>query len=146
MDSITLHRTAPSAEPTGSRPPVGATPAPTSGLGRRLWRGSDSDPSWARPALLGLLVATAGFYLWNLTSSGYANSFYSAAAQAGSASWKAFFYGSSDAGNSITVDKPPASLWAMALSVRLLGLSSFAILLPQVLMGVATRRASSTPR
>jgi 4-amino-4-deoxy-L-arabinose transferase-like glycosyltransferase len=75
---------------------------------------------------------TLVLYTWNLTSSGYANSFYSAAVQAGSESWKAFFFGSSDAANSITVDKPPASLWAMALSVRLLGLSSFAILFPQV--------------
>ncbi|NUO90181.1 MAG: glycosyl transferase, partial [Dermatophilaceae bacterium] len=72
------------------------------------------------------------------TASGYANSFYSAAVQAGADSWKAFFFGSSDAASSITVDKPPASLWVMALSVRLLGLSSFAILLPQALMGVAT--------
>lgn len=35
-------------------------------------------------------------------------------------SWKAFFFGSSDAANSITVDKPPASLWVMALSVLLM--------------------------
>ena len=108
------------------------------GTAYRLWRGSESDPSWARPALLGLLALTAVFYLWNLTASGYANSFYSAAAQAGSESWKAFFYGSSDAANSITVDKPPASLWFMALSVRVFGLNSFAILFPEVLMGVAT--------
>ena len=99
---------------------------------------SSRDPSWVRPALLGLLAATAVFYLWNLTSSGYANAFYSAAAQAGADSWKAFFFGSSDAANAITVDKPPASLWFMALSVRIFGLSSFAILLPEVLMGVAT--------
>ncbi len=105
---------------------------------QRLWRGPDNDPTWARPALLGLLLATAVLYFWNLTASGYANSFYSAAAQAGSQSWEAFFYGSSDAANSITVDKPPASLWFMALSVRLFGLSSFSILLPQVLMGIAT--------
>jgi 4-amino-4-deoxy-L-arabinose transferase-like glycosyltransferase len=77
-------------------------------------------------------------YLWALSESGWANSFYSAAVQAGSTSWKAFFFGSSDAASSITVDKPPLSLWPMALSVRLLGLSSFAILLPQALMGVGT--------
>lgn len=101
-------------------------------------RGADTDPRWARPALLGLLLLTAIAYFYNLTASGYANSFYSAAAQAGSQSWKAFFYGSSDAANAITVDKPPASLWAMALSIRVFGLNSFAILLPQVLMGLAT--------
>lgn len=77
-------------------------------------------------------------YYWNLTANGWANAFYSAAAQAGSQNWEAFFFGSSDAANSITVDKPPASLWIMALSVRLFGLSSFSILVPQVLMGVAT--------
>lgn len=105
---------------------------------QRLWRGPEQDPSWARPALLGLLAATALLYVYNLTASGYANSFYSAAVQAGSVSWKAFLFGSSDAGNSITVDKPPAALWIMALSVRAFGLSSFSILLPEVLMGVAT--------
>ncbi|MCE5288575.1 MAG: glycosyltransferase family 39 protein [Nocardiaceae bacterium] len=91
------------------------------------------------PALLGiLLVGTAGMYLWALGDSGWANSFYSAAVQAGSVSWKAFFFGSSDAANSITVDKPPASLWLMALSVRAFGLSSWSILVPQALLGVAS--------
>ncbi|MEO9221171.1 MAG: glycosyltransferase family 39 protein, partial [Mycobacteriaceae bacterium] len=99
---------------------------------------NDHDRRWARAGLLALLLGTAVFYLWGLSASGYANSFYSAAAQAGSVSWKAFFYGSSDAANSITVDKPPASLWVMALSTRLFGLSSWSILVPQALEGVAT--------
>lgn len=90
---------------------------------------------WIAVALL-MLAATFVFF-WNLTASGYANEFYSAAAQAGSKNWEAFLWGSLDAGNAIAVDKPPASIWLMALSVRLLGLSSFAILLPQALMGVA---------
>jgi len=95
------------------------------------------DPAWVRPSVLGLLLATALLYLWGLGASGYANSFYSAAAQAGSASWKAMFFGSSDAANSITVDKPPAALWIMALSVRIFGLNSWSILVPQALEGVA---------
>ncbi len=73
-----------------------------------------AQPRWARPALLALLLVTAVLYLWSLSASGYANQFYSAAVQAGSESWKAFFFGSSDAANSITVDKPPAALWPMA--------------------------------
>src|SRR4051794_2078420 len=89
-----------------------------------------------RVALAGLLVATALLYLWGLGASGWANTFYSAAAQAGSESWKAFFFGSSDAANSITVDKTPLALWPMALSVRIFGLSSWSILVPQALEGV----------
>ncbi|MGW7303331.1 ArnT family glycosyltransferase [Streptomyces sp. NPDC054829] len=100
--------------------------------------GRPADPRWVRPAFLGLLLATAVLYLYNLSASGYANSFYSAAVQAGSESWKAFFFGSLDAANAITVDKPPASLWPMALSVRLFGLNSWAIMVPEVLMGVGT--------
>jgi 4-amino-4-deoxy-L-arabinose transferase-like glycosyltransferase len=97
-----------------------------------------AQPAWARPALVALLVATGLLYLWGLGESGWANSFYSAAAQAGSESWKAFFFGSSDAASSITVDKTPLALWPMALSVRIFGLSSWSILVPQALEGVAT--------
>jgi 4-amino-4-deoxy-L-arabinose transferase-like glycosyltransferase len=105
---------------------------------RGLVRGHEADAAWVRPALLALLAGTGVLYLWDLAASGWANAFYSAAAQAGSTNWEAFFYAASDAGNSITVDKPPASLWVMALSVRLFGLSSWSILVPQALMGVAT--------
>jgi 4-amino-4-deoxy-L-arabinose transferase-like glycosyltransferase len=90
-----------------------------------------------RATLAVLLGATALLYRWGLGESGWANSFYAAAAQAGSESWKAFFYGSSDAANSITVDKTPLSLWPMALSIRLFGLSSWSLLVPQALEGVA---------
>ncbi|MFC9130644.1 ArnT family glycosyltransferase [Streptomyces sp. NPDC057099] len=126
-----------------TRPPMPEAPAPGAGepkrpFLRRLWQGRPEDPRWARPAFLGLLLVTTALYLYDLSASGYANSFYSAAVQAGSQSWKAFFFGSLDAANAITVDKPPAALWPMALSVRLFGLSSWAILVPEVLMGVGT--------
>jgi len=103
---------------------------------------SDPEPPpqarerWYRPALVGLLLATGVLYLWGLGESGWANSFYSAAVQAGSESWKAFFFGSSDAANSITVDKTPLALWPMALSARVFGLSSWSILVPQAIEGV----------
>jgi len=113
-------------------------PAPAPGRLARLVRGRADDPAWARPALLGLLAATALLYLWALSASGWANDFYSAAAQAASQSWKAFFFGSSDASNFITVDKPPAALWVMGLSARLFGVSSWSVLAPEALMGVAT--------
>ncbi|GAA3379047.1 glycosyltransferase family 39 protein [Streptomyces racemochromogenes] len=111
---------------------------PAVSAGAAAHRAGAVRPRWERPAYAALLLATAVLLLWNLGASGYANSFYSAAVQAGSESWKAFFFGSSDAGNSITVDKPPAALWPMALSVRLFGLGSWQILVPQALMGVGT--------
>jgi 4-amino-4-deoxy-L-arabinose transferase-like glycosyltransferase len=92
----------------------------------------------SRWALAALLIGTAVLYIWGLGASGWANSFYSAAVQAGSQSWKAFFFGASDAANAITVDKTPASLWPMVLSVRLFGLNSWALLVPQALMGVGS--------
>ncbi|MBB6555795.1 hypothetical protein [Nonomuraea rubra] len=103
----------------------------------------------SRWALAALLAGTGVLYLWGLGASGWANSFYSAAVQAGSQSWKAFFFGASDAAGAITVDKTPASLWPMVLSVRLFGLSSRAILVPQALMGVgsvASSRGRLVPR
>ncbi|MFF7228870.1 glycosyltransferase family 39 protein [Streptomyces sioyaensis] len=121
----------PVTSPEGARPASSASREPSAAP-------PVADPRWARPALLALLLVTAVLYLWSLSSSGYANQFYSAAVQAGSESWKAFFFGSSDAANAITVDKPPAALWPMALSVRIFGLGSWAVLVPEALMGVAT--------
>ncbi|MGP3914161.1 ArnT family glycosyltransferase [Nonomuraea sp. 10N515B] len=92
----------------------------------------------SRWALAALLVGTGVLYIWGLGASGWANSYYAAAVQAGSQSWTAFFFGASDAANAITVDKTPASLWPMVLSVRLFGLNSWAMLVPQALLGVGT--------
>jgi 4-amino-4-deoxy-L-arabinose transferase-like glycosyltransferase len=102
----------------------------------RLWRGPTEDPRWARPALLGLLAATALLYLWDLSRNGYANDFYAAAVQAGTRSWKAFFFGSFDSSSFITVDKTPASLWVDELSARLFGFGSWSLLAPQAVEGV----------
>jgi 4-amino-4-deoxy-L-arabinose transferase-like glycosyltransferase len=99
--------------------------------------GRAARPRWYRPALLALLAATALLYVWDLSASGTANSFYAAAVQAGSKSWKAWFFGSLDSSNFITVDKPPGALWVMGLSARLFGYSSWSLLVPQALEGVA---------
>ena len=93
---------------------------------------------WHRTALVVLLAGTAVLYLWNLSASGWGNAFYAAASQAGGVSWKAWFFGSSDAANAITVDKAPGALWVSGLSVRTFGLSSWSVLAPQALMGVAS--------
>ena len=119
------------ATTTLSRPPAAGRHRPPAPPPR-------SRAGWERPALLALLAGTALLYLWNLSASGYANDFYAAAVQAGTQSWKAWLFGSLDAGNVITVDKPPASLWLMAASARIFGFSSWSMLVPQALCGVGT--------
>jgi 4-amino-4-deoxy-L-arabinose transferase-like glycosyltransferase len=129
----------PAAPATPARPDAGrrdASRAPRGGL-HRLRRGRDRDPVWVRPCLLALLLGTAVLYLWGLGASGWANTYYAAAVQAGTKSWKAFFFGSFDASNAVTVDKSPLFLWPMELSARVFGLSSWSILVPQALEGVA---------
>jgi 4-amino-4-deoxy-L-arabinose transferase-like glycosyltransferase len=88
--------------------------------------------------LLGLLTLTAILYLWDLTRNGWANDFYAAAVQAGTKSWQAFFFGSFDPSNFITVDKTPASLWVMEISGRIFGFSQWSMLAPQALEGVGS--------
>ena len=101
-------------------------------------RGEGRAGRWERVGLASLLAATAIFFLWGLDNNGWANPYYSAAAQAGSKDWKSFFFGSFEWGNFITVDKTPLSIWVMSLSVRAFGLNSWSLLVPQALMGIAT--------
>ncbi|WP_433662408.1 ArnT family glycosyltransferase [Nocardia sp. CA-128927] len=110
-------------------------------LDTRPVRGDDPPPrdshrQWIGLALL--LVGTTGAYLWNLSANGWANTYYAAAVEAGATSWKAFFFGSLDASNAITVDKTPASFWPMEISARIFGMNSWSMLVPQVLLGVGS--------
>ena len=90
-------------------------------------------------AALPVLTAVAGvLYLVNLTVSGYANTYYAMAAQAASQSWSALFFGALDSQGFITIDKPPLATWLMGLSVKVLGLSSWSILLPEALLGIGS--------
>jgi 4-amino-4-deoxy-L-arabinose transferase-like glycosyltransferase len=105
---------------------------------RGIVRGRADEAAWVRPAFFGVIALAAVLYLWNLTVSGYANTYYSAAAVSASNSWSAFFFGSFDSSNFITVDKPPLAIMLMGVSVRIFGLSSASIMLPEALAGAAT--------
>src|SRR3954468_16469173 len=96
-----------------------------------------SRPGRVKLAFAGILVLAAALCLWDLTISGYSNEYYAAATRAGSESWKAWFFGAIDPASFITVGQPPLSLWLMGLSARVLGFSSFSVLLPQALCTVA---------
>jgi 4-amino-4-deoxy-L-arabinose transferase-like glycosyltransferase len=93
---------------------------------------------WMRASVAGLLVLSLALYLWGLDRNGWANAYYSAAVLAGTKSWTAFFFGSLDASNFITVDKSPAFLWVMEISARIFGFNQWSVLVPQALEGVAT--------
>ncbi|HEY6892208.1 MAG TPA: glycosyltransferase family 39 protein, partial [Solirubrobacter sp.] len=91
-----------------------------------------------RPEVAALLVLAGALNLWALSRNGWANDYYAGAVRSMAGSWHAFLYGSLDAGGVMTVDKPPLALWVQALSVRAFGFNSWAILVPQALMGVAS--------
>src|SRR5689334_20549474 len=94
--------------------------------------------SLPRPELLLLLAVAGVLNLWGLPRNGWANDYYAGAVRAMTHSWHAFLYGSLDAQGVMTVDKPPLALWVQALSVRAFGFNSWAILVPQALMGIAS--------
>jgi 4-amino-4-deoxy-L-arabinose transferase-like glycosyltransferase len=105
---------------------------------RRTIRGCEADPVWSRP-LLALVALLAGVLtLWGLTRNGYANTYYAEAAQAATRSWKALLTNALDVSATDSLDKGPLPNMVLGLSGRLFGLSSFSLLLPEALCGVAS--------
>ncbi|MGV9375523.1 ArnT family glycosyltransferase [Nonomuraea sp. NPDC003707] len=108
------------------------TELPPRAAGRRL-------PGWVAPAAMAaILLLATGLYGWALGSLGWGNGYYSAAVKSMGQSWTNFLFGAYDPAGVITVDKPPAALWPQVLSTKLFGLHGWALILPQVLEGVAT--------
>ncbi|MEV7323730.1 glycosyltransferase family 39 protein [Streptomyces sp. NPDC093970] len=108
-------------------PPAAASAAPP----------PDRAPRWSPPALLAILVLAGVLYSWNLSGSDM-NTFYSGAVWSGTQSWKAWFFGSLDPGNFLTVDKPPFATMVMSLSCRILGFGTWQMMVPQVAAGLGT--------
>ncbi|MBZ3900925.1 ArnT family glycosyltransferase [Streptomyces griseiscabiei] len=115
----------------GAEPPSPTT-APTTSV-----RPPEAAPRWSLPALIGIMVLAGVLYSWNLSSSGL-NSFYSAAVLSGTESWKAWFFGSLDAGNFLTVDKPPFVLMVMGLSCRVFGFGTWQMMAPLIASALGT--------
>ncbi|MGW7255048.1 glycosyltransferase family 39 protein [Streptomyces sp. NPDC054834] len=110
-----------------TEPPASAPPAAV----------PDAAPRWSLPALIAILVLAAVLYSWNLSGSSL-NSFYSAAVFSGTKSWEAWFFGSLDAGNFITVDKPPFALMIMSLSCRIFGYGTWQMMAPEIAAALGT--------
>src|SRR4051812_46693489 len=118
------------------RPPAPALHAPARPARPPSRPAGPQDPAWARPGLWAVLALAAVLVGCGLTASGNSNTYYAAAVKSATVSWKALFFGSIDPGSFITVDKPPLSIWLMGLSGRVLGFSSFSMLVPQALCTV----------
>jgi len=112
--------------PTAPDSPTPAPPAPP-----------DKAPRWSLPVLIAIMLLAGVLYSWSLSSSGL-NSFYSAAVLSGTQSWKAWFFGSLDAGNFMTVDKPPFVLMVMGLSCRVFGYGTWQMMAPLIASALGT--------
>jgi 4-amino-4-deoxy-L-arabinose transferase-like glycosyltransferase len=103
----------------------------------RFWRSPPDQPPWARPALLAIAALAALTYAWGMNGAAL-EVFYGAAARSMSSSWHDFFFGAFDPAGTVSVDKLPGALWPQALSLRVFGFHTWAIVLPQVVEGVLT--------
>ncbi|HZV73399.1 MAG TPA: glycosyltransferase family 39 protein [Conexibacter sp.] len=86
--------------------------------------------------LAAILAIAAALRLWSFGAvSG--NPFYDAAVRSMSQSWHNLFVGAFDPTAMSAVDKAPLDLWLQVASVKLLGFSSVALRLPEVIAGIA---------
>jgi 4-amino-4-deoxy-L-arabinose transferase-like glycosyltransferase len=113
-------------------PPV----VPSSATRRAPWRSPAGQPGYARPALLLISAFAVLLYAWGINRSQY-HTFYADSVRSMTESWKGFFFGSFDPGNSITLDKLPGFLWPQAAAARVFGFHPWVLTLPQVVEGVA---------
>ena len=103
----------------------------------RFWRSPEDQPPWARPALLAIAALAGVTYAWGMSGAAL-EVFYGAAARSMSTSWHDFFFGAFDPAGTVSVDKLPGALWPQALSLRVFGFHTWAIVLPQVIEGALT--------
>lgn len=90
---------------------------------------------------LGLAVIVAGaasLRFANLDSLGYVNHYYTAGVTSMLQSWHNFFFVAAEPGGAVSIDKPPLGLWLQAISAYFLGVNGFAVLLPEILAGLAS--------
>ena len=103
----------------------------------RIWRSPADQPRWARPALLSIAAVAALTYAWGMNGAAL-EAFYGAAARSMSSSWHDFFFGAFDPAGTVSIDKLPGALWPQALSLRIFGFHTWAVVLPQAIEGVLT--------
>ena len=115
---------------TDERPPA-AGQFPKTAVLRR-----DAD-LWWWAGIAVLAVGSGALYLWGIAD-GARSEYYAAIAKSMSMSWHNFLFGAVDPSGTVSVDKIPGSFWLMALSVKLFGVSTWAVLLPNGLASAST--------
>ena len=90
-----------------------------------------------RLALPAILIAGAALRLWRLDQNGFGNEYYAAGVRSMSESWHNFLYHAFDPAGFISVDKPPVAMWIQVAAVKLFDFRGLAVLLPQVVEGLA---------
>ncbi len=111
-------------------------PAPISKVDLRRSGGS-RDRINARVLIVGVSVVSLCMNTWGLAHNGLGNQYYTAATRSMAGSWHNWFYAAFDSGGFISVDKPPLPLWVTAIVVRIFGVSTWSVILPSALAGVA---------
>jgi len=127
----------PALAPPGAREPGAREPAAPV---RRLafWRSPARQPRWARPILLAIAAVATFSYAWRSSRPVNIEIYYAAAARSMAMSFRNFVFAAFDPAGTITTDKLPGAFWLQALSVRLFGAHTWALVLPQVIEGMLT--------
>jgi 4-amino-4-deoxy-L-arabinose transferase-like glycosyltransferase len=110
---------------------------PASNLFSKI-RNSLQDRSKLVPASLLIVVLLLGAFLrfYHLGAGGVGNAYYAATVKSMLVSWHNFFFAAFEPGGSLSVDKPPLGFWVQALSAYFLGVTGFALALPNAIAGV----------
>lgn len=101
---------------------------------RRLSR--ESVPG--RIGLAAIVALAAVLRFSNLEALGYVNHYYTAGITSMLQSWHNFFFVAAEPGGAVSIDKPPLGLWLQAISAYFLGVNGLAVVLPQILAGLAS--------
>ncbi|MFE5504678.1 ArnT family glycosyltransferase [Amycolatopsis japonica] len=120
--------------PVTSAPPRAA--APTARTPKKKTKTGLSALAAKRIAVLSALVAGVA-YGWGIGGNA-AHYAYAAAVRSMAANWHNFLYGAYDPAGFMSVDKAPGALWLQALSVRVFGYETWALLLPGVIAGAVS--------
>lgn len=88
-------------------------------------------------ALAAIAVLAGLSYAW-ASGQDMLEFYYQAAVRSMALNWHNFIFGALDPAGTITLDKLPGAFWVQALSVKVFGFNTWAMVLPQAVEGIAT--------